>query len=117
MAFNKLRDLARKEQAACRDRRVVIAGELGLECIRQTAAPDSTPSEHVERADLLREIYLKLPEWAQPIFDLSILGRSWEEIGSELGKPPQALRVRFNREIKRVARRLGVGEPPPLPSA
>jgi DNA-directed RNA polymerase specialized sigma24 family protein len=98
MAVNKLRDLARnKEQAACRDRRVVIAGELGLEYIRQTVAPDSTPSEQVERADLLREIYLELPEWAQPVLDLCILDRSWEEIGSKLGKPPHTIRVRFNR--------------------
>lgn len=109
MAVNRVRDLRRKGGAAARgggpDAAPEVAGAF------EPADDSSTPSQHMALQDLLQEMYRRLSKGASQVHQWRAAGMSWIEIAEQLGEPPQAVRVRFAREIQRVARELGVNEP------
>jgi hypothetical protein len=58
------------------------------------------------REDILRAARDRFTEEERRLYDLRALGRSWEEIGAEVGIAPEAARKRLGRAAKRVAQEL-----------
>jgi RNA polymerase sigma factor (sigma-70 family) len=109
MALNRLRDLGRKGRAAPRGR---LGDPSGLEgradAATQVKDEGSTPSQHVAVEELLQELRRRLSKKAAQIHQWRAQGWTWVEIAEILNEPPQAVRVRFAREIEQVARQLGM---------
>jgi len=107
MARNKPTNYALQEQAARRNRRRVQADSPTDSTL---VDPGPSASQTVANKDLLEECLRHLPATAQRLADQRALGRSWEEIGAELGEKPDTLRMRFKRALDRVARELTLEE-------
>jgi DNA-directed RNA polymerase specialized sigma24 family protein len=112
MALNRVRDLGRKGGAAARNPLGGASGREGRGAgASQVADEASSPSQHVAVVDLLQELRRRLSQKAALIHEWRSQGRSWAEIARELHEPPQAVRIRFAREIQQVARELGMDDP------
>jgi RNA polymerase sigma-70 factor (ECF subfamily) len=107
MAYNKVLDHVRHEQADRRDQRRVQGGEVALEGV---AALDGTPSRIVAGKELLESVRAGLAEDERYLMDQRNLGRSWAELAAEAGTTPDALRVKLTRALDRVAQNLGLDD-------
>jgi RNA polymerase sigma factor (sigma-70 family) len=107
MALNKLRDLARHEQAACRRKNEAATGKQGKSA-KEPADAGSSPSQHVAREDLLEHFLSRLSEEARQIHQWRALGWNWIKIAAELNEPHNTVRIRFARETQQIARQLGL---------
>ncbi|MDZ4818210.1 MAG: sigma-70 family RNA polymerase sigma factor [Planctomycetota bacterium] len=107
MAKNKIAKTAAKNYAARRDiRRVLdVDGDTDPNLFPST---ESTPSARCSRKDLVAAVRSRLSERDRQIAELRALGKSWMEIGIELGVSADALRIRFTRVANRIATELGV---------
>jgi RNA polymerase sigma-70 factor (ECF subfamily) len=105
MARNKVINEALKQKAARRDQRRVEAGELQAS---QHAGREPTPSQVVGYRELLQEARKRLSQEEQWIAEQRAAGRPWAEIAAEAGQEPDAVRMRFNRAMDRVAQELGL---------
>jgi RNA polymerase sigma-70 factor (ECF subfamily) len=109
MARHRLRDQVRKQQAARRDqRRLAADGDAAL----QGVADDATPSRIVAGRELLEKVRQELSPDERRLADQRGLGWGWAEIAAEVGGTPDALRMKLNRAVDRVAQRLGLDEVP-----
>jgi RNA polymerase sigma-70 factor (ECF subfamily) len=106
MARNKLLNLAAQQRAARRDHRRVQPGTLED---HELADPGPSPSQLVAHRELLQEFRSRLTEEERWLADQQAAGRPWAEIAAEVGGSPDALRMRLNRAIDRVARELRLG--------
>jgi DNA-directed RNA polymerase specialized sigma24 family protein len=105
MASNKLIDHARKQQAAKRDMR--LREKANLEDL-QLASDDTTPSQVASVRELLEQFHARLTPQEARIAELRAGRATWPEIGRELGENPDALRIRWDRVLDRVANELGL---------
>lgn len=92
MAINKLTSKFRKEHN--------WSGEIpeGYEPTTAIYHPSQAP----DNQDLLRVMRSRLAEGDRLLFDLRTTGRTWTEIGKQLKKPADSLRIRLTRAIARV---------------
>jgi len=92
MAINKLTSKFRKEHNQ--------GGEIpeGYEPKTDIYHPSQTP----DNQDFLRVMRGRLAEEDRLLFDLRAKGRTWTEIGKQLRKPADSLRIRLARVIARV---------------
>ena len=108
IALNRLRDLGRKGGAAAREGRDVDRKlGNGLVPSAEVAGDVSTPSQHVAIEELLQELRRRLSKKSAQIHKWRAEGLTWPDIAEILNEPPQAVRIRFAREIQQVARNLG----------
>jgi RNA polymerase sigma-70 factor (ECF subfamily) len=105
MARNKLAGQAKRQQARCRDYRLVEGEALDSE-----PAGGVTPSREAAARDLLAEARRRLTPGERLLLELRDEGRTWEEIAATLGGSPDALRIRLTRAVKRIAAELGLDE-------
>jgi RNA polymerase sigma-70 factor (ECF subfamily) len=106
MTRNKLVSAARREFRQRRDlRRRSAAASGALESV-----PDKrpTPSDEVDRRELLERIYHHLTPEELQISRLRCSGAAWDEIAAKLGGSAQSRRMQFSRALERVADTLGV---------
>ena len=96
MALNHIRDLARQGRP--------MTNEYPSDCLE----PGSSPSVHVARDDLLAQFRQRLSPESRQIHQWRSEELTWAEIGQRLGKPPHTVRVRFAREVERIAGEMGL---------
>ena len=107
LARNTFLDFLRKEQAAKRhhtgtDPRPGRLLSTGI------ADPGSSPSEHVAYAELEQQFLAGLSEECRQIYARRAQGWTWPQVAAEMGGFPNSWRVRFDREIERVVREMGL---------
>jgi RNA polymerase sigma factor (sigma-70 family) len=105
IAKNSFRDLWRREQHPQQRSQRPQGGSPILE---PEDAPDqgSSPSQHVAREEIVQLFLERLPKGTRQVYDWRVSGWDWARIGAELGQPPNTVRIRFERDCKRVARDL-----------
>ena len=111
IALNRLRDLRKKGGAAARvdvadPRRVPNAATTAC----QARYEGSSPSQHATVQELVREVQRRLSKKSAQIHKWRAEGLSWPNIAEILNEPPQAVRIRFAREIQRVTQSLGIDD-------
>ncbi len=101
MALNKLREVARREQARrYKDGAGEPARRAPFELVDDlVAAGASTPSERFVANELLQYLREKLPPDLQAPLDLRLQGATWKEIAAQLGRKEHALQVKFTRHL------------------
>jgi RNA polymerase sigma-70 factor (ECF subfamily) len=109
MARNKLRDQARRQQAARRGG--AQAGRADPEVLADVAAPVASPSQQVAVQDLYQAVRDRLSDDERILADRRGHGCSWPEIAAELKEDAEVLRKRLTRALDRVARELGLETP------
>lgn len=67
-----------------------------------SVAKGPTPSERFALRDQAAHFLGQLPELEQRLANLYFSGYTWEEIASQLGGKPDALRIRLMRALKRI---------------
>jgi RNA polymerase sigma-70 factor (ECF subfamily) len=107
MARHKLSKAGRRQRAACRDDRRVLASGLEEE---QAVAGDATPSRQVAAKDLLDEVQRRLSAEERSLVELRAQGYDWLAIATEVGGNPEALRKKLSRALARVTEQLGLDE-------
>lgn len=107
MARNRVIHHAHKQKAARRDvrRNKADAVEgLGLHGV------DETPSQIVASREMIQEFFGRLGADERSIAEQRRAGRTWDEIGTELGKSGEAIRKQYERTLQRVSDELGLEE-------
>jgi RNA polymerase sigma factor (sigma-70 family) len=99
MARNKVTNQALRQRAARRDQRRVAPGGLDPE----VADPGPDPSDLAEQRDLCLFVQDHLPPAEREIARLRGEGYEWAEIAEAVGATPDAVRVRLNRALGRLA--------------
>jgi hypothetical protein len=101
MSLNKLREVARREQARrYKDRAGDPAHRAPFEWVDDlVAAEASTPSERVVASELLQYLRDHLPDDLQQALNLRLQGATWKEIGEQMGRREHALQVKFTRRM------------------
>ncbi len=97
MTRNKVREKARRRRE----------GGLGA------SEPVAAGEDHADRVlnqDFLGEFRRRLSDDERLLWDRRGHDASWQNIASELGATPEALRQQYSRAIHRVARELGLEE-------
>ena len=107
LARNTFMDLLRKEQAAKRHHAGTDPRRRRLESTG-VADPGSSPSEHVAYEELEQQFLSGLSEHGRQIYARRAQGWTWPQIAAEMGGFPNSWRVRFDREIERVVREMGL---------
>ncbi len=105
MARNKLTSQVRRQRAARRDHRRVVAAAPDDE---GPADPAPSPSQNVAAAELLQEVTRRLSSEERHLIELRQEGHDWAAIAGRLGASPVALRKRLSRALDRVTRALGL---------
>jgi RNA polymerase sigma factor (sigma-70 family) len=103
MARNVLCNNVQQQHAARRDIRRLIdrhVDELEL------ADDGATPSQAAARNELLIAISVGLDADETTLVDHWLAGKPWAEIGQAAGQPPDAMRMRLQRLLKRICRQL-----------
>jgi hypothetical protein len=59
-------------------------------------------AEDVDRKILLQQIIKQMDDWMRGVFELSMLGHTFEEIGKFRNQNAHALRTKFNKKLKRL---------------
>jgi hypothetical protein len=63
---------------------------------------EGSPGEDVERRILIQQLMSRMDEWTREIFELLIVGYSFEMIGQLKNKKSNVLRSKFNKQLKRL---------------
>jgi RNA polymerase sigma-70 factor (ECF subfamily) len=85
MAYNKLTDQARKPA----NRQPLLSG---ADCPELAADSGSAPSEVVAGRELVQQFLQRLSPGERRLANLRAAGRSWDEVASEVGGTPAAVR-------------------------
>jgi RNA polymerase sigma factor (sigma-70 family) len=104
MARNKLYDRVREAQADCRDARRLV----GDEALGQVASAADSPSEVLMVREILDAVTESLSEEERYLVAQRMAGRAWDDIATELGSTPDAVRKRMTRAIDEAAVGLGI---------
>jgi DNA-directed RNA polymerase specialized sigma24 family protein len=64
------------------------------------------PSESINDQILIEEVMAQMDSWTRTVFELRVLGYQFEEIAQMLKMPPNLLRSKFQKEIKKLSRRI-----------
>jgi RNA polymerase sigma factor (sigma-70 family) len=107
MARNKVVTQINKQRAARRDLHRLEEGSAIPEAF---VDPHDSPSEAVAGQELLEEFRRRLTVEERQIAEQRTLGCSWIDIAAKAGGTPDAIRLRLNRAIDRIARELGLEE-------
>jgi RNA polymerase sigma-70 factor (ECF subfamily) len=107
IARNKLVNQANRHRTQSRDiGRTVAAADEAL----QVPAGASDPSEQASARELLQAVRDRLDPAERYLADQRALGRTWQELGDELGATDVALRKRLTRALDRLMGEMGLGE-------
>ncbi|SRR5579871_5714018 len=104
MARNKLAGQARRAYVTRRE-----AGE-DAPCGNSLLDPGPGPCQEVAWRDLLGAVRGRLSDEERQLADRRSRSLGWEEIATELGGSPEALRKKLARALDRVARQLGLDD-------
>jgi DNA-directed RNA polymerase specialized sigma24 family protein len=100
MARNKVINLAKRLPP----RQVESGSVLAREAVAKIPQPD----RRLEHQELLRELRARLSDQDRQVMDWRASGDAWDRIAARVGGNPDAVRIRFGRTVKRIARELGI---------
>jgi DNA-directed RNA polymerase specialized sigma24 family protein len=103
LAHNKLLDTAKSLRRKRRGGGQVV-GALPAEGVAIDPRPG--PEQVAGERDFLEQFRNRLTATEQQLWDQRLLGRSWAEIATELGKDADVLRIKLHRAVARVAPQL-----------
>jgi DNA-directed RNA polymerase specialized sigma24 family protein len=103
MARNRVTNHALQQQAARRDQRRIRLPAPGGE---EQVDPGLGPCAVVEGKDLIEAVRSRLSPEESQIADQWASGKAWGEIGAQIGRSADAVRVRLGRAFDRVRRDL-----------
>jgi hypothetical protein len=63
-------------------------------------------AEDVDRKILVQQIVRRMDDWMREVFELLMLGHSFEEIGKLRGLNAHVLRTKFNRHLRRLTKQI-----------
>lgn len=107
IARNKLINQANRHRAQCRDVRKNVTTETeGLSVFDRA----SDPSDQASAREILERVRAHLDPSERYLADQRALGRTWQELATELGKTDVALRKKLTRALDRVMIQLGIEE-------
>ncbi len=106
MARNKLYDQVRREHAGKRDARRIEYEAADVP--DYTDKNSATASEQFARDELIQMIRRELSDDELYLIDQRFDGRGWDDLASEFGSTPDAVRKRMTRAVDRAAKQLGV---------
>jgi len=67
--------------------------------------PSTVPAD-LDRKILLEQITRRMDEWMREVFELLILGYSFEEIGEARGKDAHGIRTKYNKQLHQLTNQL-----------
>jgi DNA-directed RNA polymerase specialized sigma24 family protein len=108
---NCVLDEYRKEHTRRRHSRRVEDPTSEDHILSAAVAPTSTPSMIVADAELDRELRRRLSPEELYLAEQRSVGRPWDDLATELGSQPDALRKRLHRAMSRVFRELELEMP------
>jgi RNA polymerase sigma factor (sigma-70 family) len=103
MARNKATDQVKKLKRARRGPRPEAFGPAN-----EPIDPRPSPSQLASYRELVQKLYAALSAEHQHLWDQRALDRPWQELAREANKTADALRMQFERAVKKAARQLGV---------
>lgn len=108
MTRNRIIDLARYSNAACRDGRrdVSLSEDEDIQNLVKASGPG--PESILINRELIEQFHNRLTEEERRIMQLRIDGESWEQIASSQGQKAAAVRMKLVRAIDRVSEQLGL---------
>jgi DNA-directed RNA polymerase specialized sigma24 family protein len=109
LARNRLRDLLRKGQVARRYCALIAPLRRPFDS-PEVADAGSSPSQQVAYAELEQQFLGSLSEWGRQMYTWRAQGWTWAQIAAEVGGLPDTLRIRFDRELVRVVREMGLDD-------
>jgi RNA polymerase sigma-70 factor (ECF subfamily) len=104
MARNELINLAKKEQAGCRDSRRTEGGDTQM---GNLTVGDPTPSVQAANKEILEKVFQALGPEERQLWELRQQGHDWAVIAERVGGNPEALRKKLERALQQVRERLG----------
>jgi RNA polymerase sigma-70 factor (ECF subfamily) len=107
MSHKKVVNYARRAGAARRDYRRAQAGPPEEELL---VARDPSPSQQLMVGELVREFRKRMTEEERQLAEQRAAGLDWNQIASERGGRPEALRKQLARAVERVKTELGLEE-------
>lgn len=110
MAKNRVIDWARRTQADRRDGRRDVSLEYADGESPQFAADVRSPHSILVNRELLERVRSRLSPPERQLMEQRAEGQDWDEIASQLGERPDAVRMRLTRALDRVANELGLEE-------
>jgi DNA-directed RNA polymerase specialized sigma24 family protein len=96
----KISSKTRKER-----RRIADLGDIA-----EPVSHESPPSKQAEDRDFIDAIRSRLDAGDRRLFDLSQQGRTWRQIGNEIGGHPDTLRIQLRRSVAAVLAEIRHGE-------
>lgn len=107
MACNKVRDQARKRNAARRgDGRPTV----GPEALEAAVDPGASPARQVGAREIVEAVLGRLAPDDRRLAEQRALGRDWADLAAEWGVGAEALRKRLARAIDRAVAAAGLDE-------
>lgn len=87
-------------------------GHRQRETDKQTeiAALSVSLAEDLDRKILIQQIMQRMDSWMREVFELLMLGHSFEEIGKLRGQNAHALRTRFHKHLNRLTKQIQSGK-------
>jgi RNA polymerase sigma factor (sigma-70 family) len=108
MARNRIIDWARRSQADRRDGRRDVSLQLADGSDRMIASSEAGPVSVLVNRDLLEQVRNRLSADELLLMEQRADGLGWNEIASQIGEQPGAVRMRLTRALDRVAAELGL---------
>jgi RNA polymerase sigma-70 factor (ECF subfamily) len=103
MARNKLANQAHRQEAECRDHHRVEARPADE---WELPSRDADPERQMAARELLEEARRRLLPDERRLLELREQGREWNQIATEVGGRPEALRKQLARAVERVTKEL-----------
>ncbi len=98
IANKKFLQLSRREHASKRDRRLTRS----LQTIQEPGTDVANPTSPLELSDLITYVVQNLSLQDRQVFEWRKSGRTWNDIGAELGVDSVILRKRFSRSLQKL---------------
>lgn len=83
-------------------RRARLHGSLNVEALRDADHSPASPADELDKKILIEELMLRMDHWTRKVFELRVLGFSYEEIGKEEEMLAASVRNKFNERVKRL---------------
>lgn len=106
-AMYKIEDIGDKEKAERRDHRRIA--QQGLDGV-DLASDDTSPSQRAQLNEASAIVREELATLDRHVWELRRQGMTWAEIGAVVGQNADSLRIRLERELRRIQRDRGLGD-------
>jgi len=79
---------------------------LEIENLSKLVHPGDSTSADVERKILVQQIMRRMDAWMREVFELLMLGHTFEEIGPKFNQSAHLIRTKFSKELSKLTKRI-----------